>query len=206
MEVNEKIIAAASELFQRYGVRSVSMDDIAYHLSMSKKTLYQYFKDKDDIVTTAFRRHMDKEKEEYDVIYRESKDPIDELTRVSVCMRKDFKNINPSLLFDIRKYHPNAWEIWLEFKNDHIYGTIIDNLRRGIEMGCFREDIDVEVMAKLRLEQVQLAFDNQLFPPEKFDLPSTQMQFFEHFIRGILTPKGLKLYESYLNEKEASEL
>jgi len=205
MEIKDKIIAASSELFQRYGVRSVSMDDISHHLAISKKTIYQYFKDKDEIVTIAFKRHMDKEKAEYDEIHRLARDPIDEMNRVSSCMRKDFKNINPSLLFDIQKYHPKAWEIWLNFKNDHIYGTITDNLKSGIEMGVFRKDIDVEILAKIRLETVQMAFDTRLFPPEKFELPEIQVQIFEHFIRGVLTAKGLELYEKYSNEQESNQ-
>ncbi len=205
MDIKDKIIAASSELFQRYGVRSVSMDDIAHHLAISKKTLYQNFKDKDDIVTTAFRRHMDKEKAEYVDIHARAKDPIDEMKRVSSCMRKDFKNINPSLLFDIQKYHPKAWEIWLAFKNDHIYGTITDNLKSGVEMGFFREDINVEILAKLRLETVQMAFDTRLFPPDKFDLSDIQVQIFEHFLQGVLTDKGRALYEKYTREEEVNQ-
>lgn len=206
MENKEKIISAATQLFMRYGVRSVSMDDIAHNLSMSKKTLYQYFKDKDDIVTTAFRQHMDEEIAEYEAIHRDASDPIDEMTRVAQCMRKDFKDINPSLLFDIRKYHPRAWEIWVAFRNDHIYGTLTDSLKRGMEMGYFRKDIDVEVMARLRLEQVEMAFNTELFPPSQFELPHIQVQFFENFLRGILTRKGLELFDQYneLNEQQQS--
>lgn len=206
MEIKEKIIDAASRLFHRYGVRSVSMDDIAHHLSISKKTIYQEFKDKDEIVTTAFKMHMEMEKEEYDEIQTVARDPIDELTRVSVCMRKDFRDINPSLLFDIQKYHAKAWQCWLDFKNNYVYGMILKNLEKGIEMGYFRKDINVNVLSKLRLEQVQMAFDTQLFPPAEDDLATIQMQFFEHFIRGILSAKGTELYEKYQHEKATETL
>ena len=177
------------------------MDDIAHHLSISKKTIYQEFKDKDEIVYTAFRSHMELEKAEYDEIFKVANDPIDELYRVSACMRKDFRDINPSLLFDIQKYHERSWQCWLDFKNDYLYGMIRDNLVRGKEQGYFRKDLDVDILSRLRLEQVQMAFDPRVFPSAEFDLSTIQLQFFEHFIRGIVSAKGEKLYEDYLKEK-----
>ena len=110
MNIEEKIIAGAGDLFHRYGIRSVSMDDIARHLSISKKTIYQYYKDKDEIVSLALKQHMDQQKTEYNEIFSKGANAIEELARVSQCMRKDFKDMNPSLLFDMQKYHPNAWK------------------------------------------------------------------------------------------------
>lgn len=188
-------------MFTRYGVRSVSMDDIARQLSVSKKTIYQYFKDKDEIVTMAVQAHMEHEKKEYEEIANCSHNALEELSKVCSCMRKDFKDMNPSLLFDLQKYHPDAWNVWLQFKNEHIKNQIVSNLKRGVEEGYFRKEIDPEFLAILRVEQVQLVFDNQIFPADKFNLKETQMKLMDHFVHGLVTEKGRKLYMSYL-EKE----
>jgi len=199
-EVKKRIVVGAAELFQKYGIRSVSMDDIARHLTMSKKTIYQYFKDKDEIVTLALRAHMEMEMKEYDEVFEHASNAVEELALVSKCMRKDFKGMNPSLLFDMQKYHPEAWGMWLKFKNEFIKDHVVDNLKRGIKEGYFRKDIDPEVMAIFRVEQVQLAFDDTVFPQDQFNFTEVQMQFFNHFVHGIVTEPGLKLFEEYLEK------
>ncbi|MDX1628198.1 MAG: TetR/AcrR family transcriptional regulator [Fulvivirga sp.] len=204
-ETKKRIVNGASELFHKYGIRSVSMDDIARHLGISKKTIYQFFKDKDEVVTEALRAHMEMEKQEYDEIFDHSSNAVEELAMVSKCMRKDFKDMNPSLLFDMHKYHPAAWQIWLDFKNEFIKDHVVSNLKRGIEEGYYRKDIDPEVMAIFRVEQVQLAFDDSIFPPDNFNFTEVQMQFFNHFVHGIVTEKGYKLFQEYLNKSLVEE-
>ncbi len=206
MSIEGNIIAGAGELFHKYGIRSVSMDDIARHLSISKKTIYQYYKDKDEIVTLALKAHMDHEKLEYDEACKGSVDAIEELSRVSKCMRSDFKDMNPSLLFDMQKYHPNAWKLWMDFKNEYIKNQVVENLKRGIEEENFRKEIDPEAMAIFRVEQVQMAFDETIFPSDKFRLKELQLLMFDHFVHGIVTEKGKKLYKQYLEKEEPSEI
>lgn len=204
-EAKKRIVAGAAELFHKYGIRSVSMDDIARHLSVSKKTIYQYFKDKDEVVTLALKSHMEMEKMEYDEVFDSSSNAVEELAMVSKCMRKDFKDMNPSLLFDMQKYHPDAWQIWLEFKNEYIKNHVVQNLKRGIEEGYYRKDIDPEVMGRFRVEQVQLAFDDTVFPTDTFSFKEVQMQFFNHFVHGIVTDTGRKLFEEYQKNTLAQE-
>jgi len=204
-EIKQKIVEGAALLFHKYGIRSVSMDDIARHLSISKKTIYQYFKDKDQVVTLALRAHMDKEMQEYEEIFDVSDNAVEELAKVSKCMRSDFKDMNPSLLFDMQKYHPDGWNLWMEFKNEFIKGHVLRNLKRGIKEGYYRKEIDPEVMARFRVEQVQLAFDDTIFPKDEFDFKEVQMQFLNHFVHGIVTEKGHELFEEYLEKQLAAE-
>lgn len=194
-EIKQKIQQGAAELFLRYGVRSITMDEIARHLGISKKTLYQYFADKDDVVSSCTRTHLEREREQLDEIARSSTNSVEELVRLSYCLRENLKGMNPSLLFDLQKYHSAAWKIWLDYKNKTIRNSVVRNLKQGIAEGLFREDIDPEVLAILRLETVQLAFDEQLFPKERFSFPKVQLQILEHFIHGLLTDKGRKLFQ-----------
>lgn len=195
--IREKIQKGAEELFMRYGVRSISMDDIARHLSVSKKTLYQHFSDKEDIVTVTCQAHLKRNAEEFKAIAEKSHNAIEELHLLSVCLKKNMEDMNPSLLFDLQKYHPKAWNIWLQHKNKTIRESVVRNLRQGVEEGYFRSEMDPEVIAAVRMELVQLAFNEEIFPRERFRLPEVQMQIFEHFVFGLLTEKGKKLYLKY---------
>ena len=204
LEHKDKILKAAAELFSKYGVRSVSMDDIARHLSISKKTIYQYFADKEDIVISAAREHMGRNKATFEAIHRNAVSAIDELVKLSKQLRIEMEGLNPALLFDLQKYHPKAWNLWIEHKAVDIRNLVISNLKQGIEEGDFRPEINPTVIATLRLEQVQIAFDDRVFPHDRFPLAEVQVQIFEHFVYGLLTEKGRKLFEKY--KKEIKEL
>jgi TetR/AcrR family transcriptional regulator, cholesterol catabolism regulator len=205
-DIKDRILKGATELFMRYGIRSVSMDDVARHLSMSKKTLYHYFADKDEIVTMVATFHMEKDKEQFESFHTTAKNAIDELVKISGCLRKDFQNMNPTLLFDMQKYHAKAWGNWLMHKQKYIKESIIRNLKQGVDEGFFRSEINLEVLAIVRLETIQSTFDGQIFPPASFNLAEVNIQLFEHFVYGILTDKGRKVYEKYKLQSNNPEL
>ena len=173
------------------------MDDIARHLSVSKKTLYQHFADKEDIVTMTCQSHIEGIWKEFQDIKNNSKNAIDELAKISLCLKQNSEDTNPSLLFDLQKFHPKAWEVWLNHKNKFIRESVIRNLKQGIEEGHYRPEINVEIIAAMRLELVQLPFDDHVFPSAKFNAARVQMQIFDHFVHGIVTEKGKKLYQKY---------
>ena len=197
INIKDKIQKGAEELFMRYGVRSISMDDIARHLSVSKKTLYQHFADKEDIVTVTCKAHLDRNAQQFQSIRETSRNAIEELVQLSVCLKQNMQDMNPSLLFDLQKYHPKAWGVWINHKNKFIRDSVVRNLKQGIAEGYFRPEIDPEVIAAVRLELVQVAFNEDIFPRERFRLPDVQMQIFDHFVFGLLTDKGRKLYMKY---------
>lgn len=181
----------------RYGCKSVTMDDIARHLAVSKKTIYQFFKDKDEVVSTFAWNQFDCEKDCMKGIMVTAKDAVDEIMLISRHMRETFSKINPSLLYDMQKYHAKAWEAYADYKQSFVAGHIRRNLQRGVDEGLYREEIDVEILARLRLEMIQMAFDPRIFPPSNFGLLDIQMQTMELFVRGIATQKGLDLLHYY---------
>lgn len=196
-ESKEKVIRGAEELFMKYGVRSVSMDDIARHLGISKKTIYQHFADKDEVVATVAQSHMRRQKQQFESIEKAAKNAIEEMALLAMNMKENTRNINPSLLFDMQKYHPRAWNEWLAFKHNVIRESLIRSMKQGIEEGSFRADLNIDILATMRLEQVQMAFDHSVFERDAFSLSEIQAQLFEHFVHGIMTDKGRKLYEKY---------
>jgi AcrR family transcriptional regulator len=197
LDIKKKILKAAESLFMKYGVRSISMDDISRHLSVSKKTLYQHFADKEDIVSMTCQAHIESIASQFIQITRNSKNAIDELAKISRCLRQNTEDTNPSLLFDLQKYHPKAWSVWLDHKNKFIRESVIRNLRQGIEEGNYRPEINVDIIAAMRLELVQLPFNEDVFPGLRFKMAEVQMQIFDHFVHGIVTEKGRKLYQKY---------
>jgi AcrR family transcriptional regulator len=205
-DIKDRILKGAEELFLKYSVRSVSMDDIARHLSISKKTIYQYFADKDEIVTMVAVYHMEKNRIQFDSYKAAAKDAIDEMVRISICLKSDFQKMNPAVLFDMQKYHAKAWSVWMEHKQNHVRESIISNLKQGIEEGYYRADINVEILANARLELIQFAFDDHIFPSSTFSLTEVHIQLFEHFIYGLLTDKGRKVYEKYKKQPITQQL
>jgi AcrR family transcriptional regulator len=200
-QTRDKILEGTEALFMKYGIRSVTMDDIARHLSVSKKTLYQYFADKDELVFRMSEMYLERSFKQYEQIAQESKNSIDELSKISVCMKRDFENLNPSMLFDLQKYHPKAWGLYNEHKVKIISHSVVRNIRQGIEDGFYRTDISPDIMAKTRLILIEAAFNPEWFPKDNFDFIEVHTQLFDFFVHGLCTDKGKKLYQKYKQDQ-----
>lgn len=196
MEIQKRIIEVATEMFFRVGIRSVTMDDIARELGISKKTIYQHFADKDTLVFEVTKNALEQEKCEQERIHKMAKNPIDEIILATQQMREMFQHIQSSLFFDLQKYHTKAWLLYAEHKKS-FFELVLRNLREGQEQGLYRMKMNIEVLARLRIESVEMAFNNDFFSPRKYNLLDIQLEFIDHFLRGTLTQKGLELYETY---------
>jgi len=203
--VKERILKTAVDLFWRYGVKSVTMDDIAKELGISKKTIYQQFNDKDAIVKEVVEQELQCEQTDMDRLEAEASDPIEEVMRTSDYMRARFATMSPVLLNDLKKYHPKAWAMVQKHKHEHIIRGISGNLQRGMAAGLYRSDLDVDVLARMRVEQIEMAFDPAIFPPQKFAMIEVHTQLIHHFLRGILTDRGIRVYNNY-TEKPVQEV
>lgn len=199
LETKDKILKGSEELFRRYGIRSISMDDIARHLSVSKKTLYQHFADKEDLVVAVSKSHLQSQHVVFQTVKATAANSVEHLAKISVCMKQEMDMVNPAMLFDIQKFHPKAWAIWLNFKKELIQ-EVVDNLKQGIDEGFIREDVNPEIFAVLRVETIQAAFTEELFQEKKFKLSEIQTQLFDHFVYGLVTDKGKKIYQKCKNK------
>jgi TetR/AcrR family transcriptional regulator, cholesterol catabolism regulator len=189
-----RILQKADAMFLRYGLRSVTMDDIAKELGISKKTIYLYFADKDALIDKVTEYMLEEEKNKAEEIYKVSKNPIEEIFLSTKMMKEMLQNINAVLFYDMQKYYPNSWQKYLDFKM-HFLEIIKRNLNEGIFQKLYRADINVEILAKIRVEIVDMGFNMELFPPSKFNILDIQLENIDHFLRGIVTPKGLEVYE-----------
>jgi AcrR family transcriptional regulator len=197
MENKDRILTRASALFLRNGIKSVSMDDIATDLGMSKKTLYKTFTNKDEIVLGVMTAHLNQVQGECARFEGISADAVREMLDISAWADQQFSNVHPSIFYDLKKYHPTTWSLFSEHKSTFILEQITKNLRRGIAEGLFRADLDVEVLARLNLAQIELAFDPDLYPPAQFSPLRVNKVFDEHFLLGVATLKGHRLFNKY---------
>jgi AcrR family transcriptional regulator len=201
MDPKERILVKSHELFNRYGIRSVSMDDIAAQLGMSKKTLYQYYTDKDELVNAVFDVVLTTNKTQCLECSKQGDNAIHEVFLSFDMVEEMLKTMNPSLLFDMQKYHPSAFRKFEEFRNGFLYKIIRANLERGIEEELYREDIDTDTLSRYRLHSVLLSFNPDVFPTNKTNLVYIEQQLLEVFLFGVSTSKGQKLIQKYKNQR-----
>jgi AcrR family transcriptional regulator len=193
----ERILSVAVELFSKFGIRSVSMDDLAHQLGISKKTIYLHFSDKDDIITLATEQYLREGRDFVKGLNKESHDSIDALIKINTYMNRNNRETTASLLFDLQKYHPKAWHMMEAFKKNFLSEIVRVNLEKGIVAGLFREDIHPDISTRIRLEEASMVFNEELFPRSKFNLNEVSETLLAHFILGISTEKGRRLYKKY---------
>jgi AcrR family transcriptional regulator len=195
----DRIIQGGEELFLQAGIKSVTMDDIAKHLGMSKKTIYQFFKDKNELVIALVKKKLQQDEDHLCAIINQSGNVIEEMINMMKCSEEIFSRINPIVIHDMQKYHPDAWKHFQNFKAEVIVHTLEELLTKGIQQGYIRPDIDVKIMARMRVNQVEMGFNTSIFPISEFSTWTVQYQLLEHFNFGICTLKGYKLLNEYKN-------
>lgn len=189
-----------SKLFIKYGIKSVSMDDIARHLGMSKKTLYQYFSDKKDLVVSVLKYHMSDTNECFQHLANEEGNAIDILVKVSQILIEKFGRLNTSVTFDLQKYYPEAHRIMTEHKKTHMMKNIIMNLNRGISEGIYRADLNTAVIAYFYMVRMDHVFmiDSDDETLKNVKMEEILNELFIYHIRGIANEKGIEYLEKKL--------
>jgi AcrR family transcriptional regulator len=196
-----RILQAVSELFYRHGVKSITMDDISKHLGMSKKTIYESYENKDEIVKLLAKREIDVQFNDMLEIRKRSENAVDEIFGVMRYMAAKFSLINPTMFYDLQKYHSEAWAHFREFKESKMQVFIEENLKLGIKQELYRAEMNAKIMARLRMEEVELAFNPAAFPPDKFKVVDVHIELLNHFVHGIATLKGHKLINKYSKQR-----
>jgi AcrR family transcriptional regulator len=204
MDPKERILRGAEELFFRYGIKSVTMDDIAKHLCISKKTIYQSFEDKDEVVHTLMEFKLKEDQVKVCSLSLTAVNIIEEIFQLMDHLTTTFGQINPNAFYDLQKYHPKSWNLFKTFKENCIQKAMEDALVKGVQDGIVRPEIDIKILAKLRMEEVEMGFNPVLFPPDKFKILDVQLALIDHFLHGICTLKGHKLVNKHKQLKEES--
>lgn len=172
------------------------MDDIAGSLGVSKKTLYQYFDNKADLVYKTMATHLTIERENITAICGRSLNSIDEMFEISKYVTVYLRKMKTSSLFDIQKYYPATWDLYMAYKDSFIYDVIHTNIQKGIEQGLYRSDIQPAIVAKLYSAKSESVVDGALFPFTEYAIIDVYQELLNYHIRGIASDKGRAYLEN----------
>ena len=195
----EKILRESARLFSKYGIRSLSMDDICRELGISKKTLYQYVESKSDLIShilqSAYGEHGKKMLE----FIEGEHNAIDELLAVSRKVCLNMQNFNPSIIFDLQKYYPEIYKKHYDAKMIAIFNDIQANLNKGISENLYRDDLNVDLVARLYVQKLEDVHNPTFLASMAIDVATYAKIFhvmFDNHIRGICNTTGLAYYEN----------
>jgi len=191
----KKIVTESIKLFKTYGVRSVSMDDIARELGMSKKTLYEHFDSKADLLSKA----LDFSLKEFTVWYadlkKDSLNAVDELLSISKRVNDEYAKYTPSNIFDLKKYYPEVIKEHVNKEKLITYTLMTENLRKGIAENIYRSDLDVDLVAELYVQKIAAIHSGEFWSDANVTFEKIFEIMFENHIRGIVNQTGLEYFE-----------
>jgi AcrR family transcriptional regulator len=179
------------------GLRQVTMDDLAHQLGISKKTIYQYYKDKDDLVKAVVNLELKEHEMTCKDCKSKAENAIHEMFLLMENMKAMTQTMNPNSMMELEKHFSNAFDMIKNHKDEFLFSLIKQNLMKGIEEGCYRKDLDIDIISKFRLETVFIPFNLHLFPLNKFNSLEVHTQLMEHFVYGLMTIKGHELMDRY---------
>lgn len=187
-----ELLEKASGLFMTLGIKSLTMSDISSKLGISKKTLYNYVTDKNDLVLKCIDLHINTNECEMSEVCQGCDNAIEELISFSKFAGEKMSAIHPSIFYDLQKYHPEAWNKLNAFEENTILNVTKNNLKRGIEEGLFRDDLNVNVIAQIYLSMVQNIFHNNVAVLSGLPMTEYYNNVFNYHIRGIASEAGIK--------------
>ncbi|PZX55911.1 TetR family transcriptional regulator [Algoriphagus ratkowskyi] len=192
--MRDKILGIASEQFSQYGVRAITMEDIARLAGISKKTIYQEFKDKKQLVKDAFTKVLQEDQYVLNKVMAGEDGVIEHLVYTSKIVRERFANLNPMALLEIQKYFPEVWKMFNEFKEEIIVTDIVGVIEKGKRLGYFRPEINAKILANMRVDQISATMMSQSSANKEFSLLTLHLEMLDHFLHGIFTEKGRQAY------------
>jgi TetR/AcrR family transcriptional regulator, cholesterol catabolism regulator len=202
MEIKERIALGFEKLVKKYGVKRVTLDELASEIGISKKTIYQHFEDKTDIVRHVFIAGLNQDRCVIEDMESSSKNMIEQFFRISKFFQEEMEGINPIVFYDLKKFYPNVWTLFVEHKNGFIRQKVGHALTMGKQQGLVRDDVNVELAAILHSEMIEMAFNEEVLSSKKFRVPDVHVNIIEFFLYGVCTLKGHKLINKHKNINE----
>ena len=196
MESNQqKILQKSKELFLRYGVKNLTMDEIAKELGMSKKTVYMYVQNKRDLVLKVMRTYINEEAKQLTQVVKDSPNALIEMLTMVSFISNHLREFNPSVYFELQRYYPETFALYTEYREKVVLKYMVQNIESGIKQEVYRADINPEIIARVYIFATDILVDQKLFPAKKYHFVHLYKQFAEYHLRGILSKKGLQLLD-----------
>ena len=198
--MREQIIQKATELFLNYGFKSVTMDEIANAMGISKKTIYVHFKTKSALVETTTLDLFEVISNAISCICDLEKNPVEEIYDIKNVVMDHLKNERSSPQYQLQKYYPTTFKTLKSKQFEMMQSCVTHNLNRGVSLGVYRKDIDIDFISRLYFSSLLAIRNNDMFPLRENSMTNLLEQFYEYHLRGICTKKGLKTLNNFINK------
>lgn len=177
------------------------MDDIATQLGISKKTIYQSYADKDELVDAVMEANIYQTQKDCGICSERSANAVEEIFMTMEMIQEQFRHMNPMIVYDLQKFHIRAYQKLTNHKHEFLLSIIRNNIEKGIQEGFYRKDLNTDILSKFRLESMMIAFNMDIFPPSKYNLAEVTQIIIEHFLFGLATIEGHQLILKYQKER-----
>lgn len=206
METYERILSESFSLFVRYGIKSVTMDDIAKHMGISKKTIYEHFRDKDDLLRQGLLFHKDVQDKNMQVIMATSENVLETIYKVMFEAVSHMHKVSPAFFSDLKKYHHKLCDDVLPRHHREKMQMLIELIEKGITEGIFRNDFNVDIVSRIMNFQLDMLSDEERFPTHSYTRAEIFKTIIECFTRGIATPKGIAIIEDIIEREKNKQM
>jgi len=198
------ILKQVNKLYHRYGIKSVTMDDVASHIGISKKTLYENFTDKEDLVRQVFLLEQDSRCDVLNALKRKDLNAIEEMFEVYKMIHDMYRNYNPAMEYDLRKYYPDLCIRIKDFRRKRMYESIHENLLKGKKEGFFRKELNARTIARLHVYWTESFLTNDMFTFKEITSFTMFHEVFIYHLQGILSEKGRSFFEHNFEKFKAT--
>ncbi|MES2701745.1 MAG: helix-turn-helix domain-containing protein [Bacteroidota bacterium] len=208
MEPLAKILTASIELFSQYGFKTITMDDIARRAGISKKTLYQHFANKHEVVNESVTWYKNNTTQTCCVMLEGAENAVDAMVQILAFFDNLYRRMNPMAMFEMQRFFPEAYKMFREQLMERDVTMMRENILQGIQEGHYREELNADLIARYRIETSLLILQPSLVVSDRNSLMSVALEIGEHFMYGIMTAKGEKLYKKYKEKylKQANKI
>lgn len=200
--MRELILNKSAEMFLSLGFKSVTMDDIAAALGISKKTIYQHYSNKTELVQASVFHVFETVCSSINQVCEAGLNPIQELYQIKKVVREQLKHESSSPYNQLKKYYPQLFDQLIKKQYEVMIESVTENIRRGIALGLFREDVDVFFISRIYFSGMNSIKDEDLFPHQTHSIQYLTSLFLEYHLRAIVTPKGLEMLNEFINEEK----
>lgn len=196
----ENILIKVGELYNKYGIKSVTMDDVARELGISKKTLYLHVENKNDLVSKVLDYWLNQKDQDFSEILSKKQNAIEELIEVGIYIIKAFRDFNPSTEYDLKKYYPEIHNKLHDVRKSRMLESTLNNIKKGKKEGLFREDLDDEIIAKFQTDRFLSMNSDDFYNQDDMFNPQYLLELFIYHIRGIANEKGIEVLDKTLEK------
>ena len=196
--MKEKILIKATDMFLNLGFKSVTMDDIAFEMGISKKTIYTHYENKTKLVEAVTFHLFDIICEGIDRICETAPNPIEELYHIKKFVMEHLKNEKSSPQYQLRKYYPKIYDALKGKQFEVMHESVMENLSKGIAQGLFRKNMDADFVARMYFNGMTGIKDVDLFPQQLFTMEQLMGNYLEYHLRAIVTNKGLDILNQFI--------